>query len=136
MSASGSKPRFTGAVFNGDHHVCAFFHNKDEEFRMLAPFIVEGLESGEKAIHIINVNLRQAYRRRMTEVGIDVDAVERSGQLAVTSWPTGRQHAFIDQDESIKLIDHLLIAAREGGYRRTRIVGEMDCAPEDHILDS
>ncbi len=86
MSASSSK-RFAEAVFNGAHPLCAFFHNKDEAFRRLSPFILDGLIAGEKAIHVINVNLREAYRRRMTEIGVDAEAAVRSGQLEVISWP-------------------------------------------------
>ena len=135
MSATSSKPQFGGTVFNGDHHVCAFFRNKDEEFRTLAPFILEGLAAGEKAIHIVNTSLREGYRRRMTEVGVDVDAVGRSGQLAVISWPTSPQHGTVDRDEATAMVDQLLRAARESGYGRTRIIGEMDWAVRDEIRD-
>jgi hypothetical protein len=134
MSASSSKARFSEVVFNGDHHVCAFFRNKDEEFRTLASFIIEGLAAGEKAIHIINVNLREGHRRRLIEVGVDVDAVERSGQMEVMSWPITPRRG-LNQDEAIALIDHTLTAAGESGYRRTRVIGDMDWALEDHVLD-
>jgi hypothetical protein len=33
------------------------------------------------------------------------------------------------------MIDHLLIAAREAGYRRTRLLGDMDWALENQIRD-
>jgi hypothetical protein len=135
MSASGSKPQFGGAVLNGDHHVCAFFHNKDEEFRTLAPFILEGLAAGEKAIHIVNTSLREGYRRRMTEVGIDIEALERSGQLAVTAFPTFPHHGTVDRDRATEMVDNLLSASRESGYRRTRVIAEMDWAVQDEIRD-
>src|SRR5437763_16437490 len=135
MSALSSKARFSDVAFNEEHHVCAFFRSKDEEFRTLKPFIVDGLAAGEKAIHIINVNLREGHRRRLIEVGVDVDAVERSGQMEVLSWPTIPQHGLINQDEAIELIDHALTAADESGYPRTRVIGDMDWAVEDHILD-
>lgn len=135
MSASGSKPQFGGTVLNGDHHVCAFFRNKDEEFRTLAPFMLEGLAAGEKAIHIVQPDLRERYLRRMTEAGVDMDAVERSGQLQVTSFPTFPQHGIIDQDEAIGLLDRLLRASREHGYQRTRVIGEMDWVVQDQIRD-
>lgn len=135
MSASDGKPQFREAVFKEDHHVSAFFHNKDEEFRMLVPFILEGLAAGEKAIHIVQNDLRERYRRRMTEAGVDIDAVERSGQLEVISFPTFPQRGIINHHEAIELIDHLLHASVERGYRRTRVVGEMDWVVEDEIRD-
>jgi hypothetical protein len=35
-------------------HVCAFFSSEDEEYRVLLPFIKEGLEHGDKAVHVVN----------------------------------------------------------------------------------
>jgi hypothetical protein len=135
MSASGSKPRLAESVFHEDHHVCAFFHNRDEEFRTLAPFILEGLEAGEKTIHVISFNLRESYKRSLMEAGINVDSIEQSGQLEMIAWPTIPRQGSIDQEAAIGLIDRQLRAAREAGYRRTRIIGEMDWALEGHLLD-
>ncbi len=133
MPASGVKPQFGATVFNGDHHVCAFFRNKDDEFRTLTPFILEGLAAGEKAIHVVNTGLREGYRRRMTAAGADVDALERSGQLQVISWPTSPRRGTIDRPATLKMIDQVLRAAGESGYPRTRIIGEMDWAVRDAI---
>ncbi len=33
------------------------------------------------------------------------------------------------------MIDHLMSAAGENGYRRTRVIGDMDWALEDHVPD-
>jgi len=135
MSATGSKPRMEGTVFNNDHHVCAFFHNKDEEFGTLAPFILEGLAAGEKAIHIGNASLHEGYTWRMTEVGADIDGLVRRGQLEVISWPTSPHHGTMDRNGASEMIDQLLRASREGGYGRTRVIGEMDWAVRDGIRD-
>ena len=133
MSASSNK-RFE-AVFNGVHHLCAFFRNKDEAFRMLAPFIHDGLVAGEKAIHVINVNLRDAYKRRMTGIGVDVEGVMRSGQLEVMSWPRSERPGELDLDAAVAMIDHLLNTASENGYSHTRVIGDMDWALDDHVRD-
>jgi hypothetical protein len=134
MPASSSK-QFAEAIFERAHHVCAFFHNKDEEARTLEPFILEGLAAGEKAIHIVNTSLREDYNRRMIGAGIDIDGVERSGQLEVMSWPTSPRQGTIDRDAAVEMVDQLLRDVRERGYRRTRVIGEMDWAVRDHIRD-
>ena len=134
MSASSSKP-FAEAVFERAHHVCAFFRNKDDEARTLEPFILEGLAAGEKAIHIVNTNLREDYDRRMIGAGVDLAGVERSGQLEVMAWPTSPRHGTIDRDKATAMVDQQLRVARERGYRRTRVVGEMDWAVRDQIRD-
>jgi hypothetical protein len=134
MSASASTPRFAEAVFSKEHHVCAFFHDKNEAFRMLAAFILDGLVAGEKAIHIIDVHLREAYKRRMSEIGIDVEEVMRSGQLEVMAWPRAEHPGSIDLDAAVQMIDNLLRDAGEH-YPRTRVIGDMDWALEDHVPD-
>jgi hypothetical protein len=136
MSASSSKPQLTEAVFSGVHHLCAFFRSKDEAFRTLAPFISEGLAAGEKAIHIITANLREAYGRRMSEIDIDVDALTGSGQLEVMSWPKNPRHGSVDVDAAIAMIDHMFTAASEEGYSRTRVIGDMDWVLEEGIHDT
>lgn len=102
---------------------------------MLAPFILEGLAAGEKAIHIVNADLREPYKRRMTEVGIDFDSVGRSGQLEVTCWPQSERRGEIDRSAATGMIDRLLSTATENGYRRTRVIGEMDWVVRDEICD-
>ena len=101
----------------------------------MGPFILEGLAAGEKAIHIVNTSLRDAYNRRMIGAGVDVDGLERSGQLEVTPWPIAPKHGTIDRDKAVEMVDQLLGAARERGYRRTRVIGEMDWAVRDEIRD-
>ena len=101
----------------------------------MGPFILDGLAAGEKAIHIVNTSLREAYNRRMIGAGVDIDGLERSGQLEVMAWPTSPQHGTINRGQAIEMVDQLLRAVRERGYRRTRVIGEMDWAVRDGIRD-
>jgi MEDS: MEthanogen/methylotroph, DcmR Sensory domain len=54
--------QFAGSVLDAQRHVCAFFHDPDEEYRVLLPFIKEGFEGGEKAFHIVDPKLRSEHR--------------------------------------------------------------------------
>ena len=69
--------RFAGSVLGAKRHVCAFFHNPDEEYRVLLPFIKEGFERGEKAFHIVDPKLRVEHALRLASAGIDVEAAEK-----------------------------------------------------------
>ena len=113
------------------HHLCAFFHDKDEQFRTLLPFVVDGLAAGEKAIHVVHPRNREEHRHRLRNAGIDVEALERSGQLDVVAGPSSyiEGRAF-DQSGALKTIDRLLSEAREKGFRQTRYIGFMDWAAE------
>jgi hypothetical protein len=39
LADAGQPIRFAGSVLGAQRHVCAFFHNPDEEYRVLLPFI-------------------------------------------------------------------------------------------------
>src|SRR5467141_4187446 len=43
-----------GSQLGQTRHVCAFFNNDEEEYRVLLPFIKDGFERGDKAIHIVS----------------------------------------------------------------------------------
>jgi hypothetical protein len=135
MGTSERKVKLVGTVFNGTRHFCAFFHNKDEELRTLLPFIVEGLGAGEKAIHVVNAEIRDEYRGRLRAAGIKVAEVEQSGQLDVIAWPNSDLLAGgeFDPDRAMNMIGDVLAAAREQGYRRTRGIGYMNWALENQI---
>jgi hypothetical protein len=73
--------RFAGAELPEDRHICAFFNTPDEEYRVLLPFIVEGVERGEKAVHVVDPELRDDHLRRLASAGLDVASLTKSGQL-------------------------------------------------------
>src|SRR3954454_1672676 len=78
--------RFAGSVLGAKRHVCAFFHNPDEEYRVLLPFIKEGFERGEKAFHIVDPKRRVEHALRLASAGINVEAAEKSGQFELRNW--------------------------------------------------
>src|SRR6266403_208628 len=45
---------FAGSQLGEARHVCAFFNSGDEEYRVLLPFIKDGFECGDKAVHIVD----------------------------------------------------------------------------------
>jgi hypothetical protein len=48
---TGEQPiHFANATLGAERHICAFFNSPEEEHRVLAPFIREGIERGEKVL--------------------------------------------------------------------------------------
>lgn len=134
--ASEGGTNLAGMVVNGSRHFCAFFRTEDEEFWTLLPFIREGLDAGEKAIHILSATTREHYRRRLTEDGgIDVAAAEQSGQFDIVAWPNSHllDGGTFDPERASDMIDEVLSRAREQGYRRTRGIGYMCWALRNRI---
>src|SRR5260370_204254 len=62
--------RFANATLGKHRHVCAFFHGAEEEYRVLLPFVKEGLAGGEKAFHIVDRKLRDAHVQRLSSAYI------------------------------------------------------------------
>src|ERR1700726_4355582 len=66
-------------------HVCAFFNSDEEEYRVLLPFIKDGFERGDKAIHVLSPDQHRDHLQRLAGIGIDSTAVQRSGQFELRS---------------------------------------------------
>jgi hypothetical protein len=131
-NASDRPVMLAGSALERKRHVCAFFHSKEEEYRVLLPFIQEGFAHGEKAFHIVDPDHRAAHLGRLGDAGIDVAAVERSGQLQVRRWEDAylRDGRF-DQERMLALIEEVLTAGKREGYPLTRLVANMEWALED-----
>jgi MEDS: MEthanogen/methylotroph, DcmR Sensory domain len=123
---------FAGSVLDEQRHVCAFFHNADEEYRILLPFIKDGFDQGEKAFHIVDPKLREQHRRRLASAGIDVTAAETNGQFELRNWADAYlRDGHFDQDRMLALIQEVLDACPQQGFTRTRLVAHMEWALED-----
>jgi hypothetical protein len=132
--ASAGRPpiRFAGSDLGEKPHICAFFSSPEEEYRVLLPFIKEGLDRGDKAFHVVDPRLRAAHVSRLAGAGIDVGAAETNGQLKLCDWeenylPDGR----FDQDRMLATWVKALAAARAEGFPQTRVVAHMEWGLED-----
>jgi hypothetical protein len=77
---------FADSELRHQRHVCGFFRNAEEEYRLLLPFIKEGFDRGEKAFQVVNPKLRDNHVERLNSAGIDVNRVADSGQLELCDW--------------------------------------------------
>jgi len=128
-----SKPiRLAGATLDKYRHVCAFFHQPDEEYTVLLPFIKEGIEQGEKAFHIVGPRQRDDHLQRLQESGVDTAKAERNGQLEVRLWEDAYlRDGHFDQDAMLVLIEEVLNGGKAQGFPLTRLVAHMEWALED-----
>jgi MEDS: MEthanogen/methylotroph, DcmR Sensory domain len=133
MSASVPKQvRLAGAVIDRKRHVCAFFNSKEEEYRVLMPFIKEGFDQGDRALHIIDPRNRAEHLRRLEQAGIDVAEAERKDQLEIRPWEDAYlQEGHFDQYRQIALIERLLKSNKARGYPLTRLVADMAWGLQD-----
>jgi hypothetical protein len=131
-TATAQNVSLAGKKVRPNQHVCAFFSSKEEEYRVLMPFIKEGFERGERAFHVVDPGHRAAHLKVLGESGIKVDEAERRGQLEVRRW----QEAYLrdghfDQGRMIELIQSVLREGKAKGFPLTRLVANMEWALED-----
>ncbi len=117
MGSSEQPICFANATLGSERHICAFFHSPDEEYRVLLPFIREGIERGEKAFHIVDPRTMEDHFSRLREAGIDTEAAGQRGQLVVKRWQDAYlRDGHFDQDRMLSLIEEVLSAGPEEGY--------------------
>ena len=110
-----------GSQLGETRHVCAFFNNDEEEYRVLLPFIKDGLKSGDKAVHVLNPAQRQDHLQRLVAAGIDPALAQQSGQLELrvnteVYLPDGR----FDQDRMLQVFEQLASGNAKGGFPQSR----------------
>jgi hypothetical protein len=124
--------RLAGSVLDLSRHVCAFFHHKEEEYRVLLPFIKEGLEQGDRAFHMVDPRHRAEHLRRLQEAGIPVAKAERKGQLEVRRWEDAQfRDGRFDQNRMLALLEEALAQGKAQGFPLTRVLANMAWALED-----
>lgn len=124
--------RLAGSVLSRSCHVCAFFHSKEEEYRVLMPFIKEGFERGDRAFHVVDPKHRSDHLKRLREEGIDVAQSESTGQLEVRRWQEAyTKDDHFDQFRMIETIKDALDPAKKQPGQLTRLVANMEWALED-----
>src|SRR5438874_11666371 len=124
--------RLAGSVLDRSRHVCAFFHRKEEEYRVLLPFIKEGFEQGDRAFHMVDPRHRAEHLRRLQEAGIDVAEAERKGQLEVRRWEEAQfRDGHFDQSRMLPLLEAVLAEGKRQGFTSTRLIANTDLVLED-----
>ncbi len=132
MGLKNKPVQLAGSILDRSRHVCAFFHSKQEEYRVLMPYIEEGFEHGDKAFHIVDPAHRPQHLARLHEAGIDVEEMERSGQLEVVRWEDAYlRDGHFDQNRMLALIEEVLQHGQAQGFPLTRLLANMEWALED-----
>src|SRR5215813_8928102 len=107
-------------------HICAFFRTADERYRVLMPFIREGMAQGDKAVHIINPSVRSQHTQRISEAGIDAARAEGEGQLEIVGWYEGPlRGGRFNHSEWLASLPVVLHNGRTQGFPLTRLIADM-----------
>jgi MEDS: MEthanogen/methylotroph, DcmR Sensory domain len=138
MKKTAAPISFAGSQLGEPRHVCAFFNNDEEEYRVLLPFIKDGFERGDKAIHVVCPEQHHDHLQRLSGIGIDSAAVQRTGQFELrSSTETYLQDGCFDQDRMLKSFEQIASGNAGTEFPLSRIVCRMDWVPDgrSHIDD-
>jgi hypothetical protein len=132
---SAAPVSLAGSELGDTRHVCAFFSSDDEEYRVLLPFIRDGFERGDKAVHIVNPDQRGDHLRRLAAVGIDTTIAEQRGQFELrTNTDTYLRDGRFDQERMLAVFEELASGNAKHDYPLSRIVCRMNWAAESRLF--
>jgi hypothetical protein len=113
-------------------HIAAFFRSREEEYEVLRSYIREGIDAGEKAIHICDPQLKHDHLQHLERMGVPISDCTRTGQLEVLGWNDAYlKEGRFDGDAMMALLEEAVMTSRAEGFSRVRMMGHMEWALEE-----
>ena len=133
MKRSQQPISLAGSQLREVRHVCALFSNDDEEYRVLLPFIRDGLLCGDKAVHVVNPEQRQEHLHRLAAEGVNADTHQLSGQLQIhNNTEVYLRDGRFDQERMLATFEEMANSSRTvEGFPLSRVICRMDWAAGD-----
>jgi hypothetical protein len=132
VNVSTRKVTLAGREIVSSCHACAFFRTDDQFYKVMLPFIQEGLASGDRAVHIVDPAKRDTHLKALAAAGIDAGRSLDTRQLEVRRWEEAYlREGHFDQDAMLALIQEVLDEGRRQDFPMTRLVANMEWALED-----
>src|SRR5262245_54580820 len=110
--------RLAGSVLVERPHICAFFHSREEEYRVLLPFIKEGFDCGDRAVHLVGSDRRDEHIEKLASAGIDAAAMRQTHQLELRDWNDAYfAGGYFDPDRWFSLLKDVIAAGPQHGFK-------------------
>jgi PAS domain S-box-containing protein len=107
-------------------HLCIIYETPDEWRKIVIPYLVRGLEAGERCVYVVDHHTADTIRQYLGEQGIDVPAAESSGQLFILHETEAyTRSGQFDPDKMIEFLIEATEQAVRDGYSCLRVTGEM-----------
>jgi MEDS: MEthanogen/methylotroph, DcmR Sensory domain len=129
MNSSPGPIPFAHSMLREHRHVCAIFSTPEKEYETLLPFICDGLNSGQRAFHVLPSKYREEHIQQLRHAGIEVEKAQQSRQLEVTiPQDTYLRGGRFSKDAMLALIQDILREGTALGFPLTRIVAHAESA--------
>ncbi|MBZ4035382.1 MEDS domain-containing protein [Flavobacterium sp. 17A] len=107
-------------------HICGFFDSKEQQYEVIVPYILEGLQANDKVINILEGNRHGEHCRCLAENGISIAEKLATGQLEVlASENTYIKDGKFAAARMYQMLEQNLLAASRAGYESVRACGDM-----------
>ena len=131
MNTTLSAIRLAGDELRDHRHVCALVEGPAETDALLVPFIVDGLERGERVVNVVDPEVRASSIESLSATGVDVAAAMKSRQLEVLSWAdVYMRGGRFDRSAQLGYLRRVVVETQELGYPLTRYIGSTEWAVE------
>jgi len=110
-------------------HLCCLYETEEEHRALLAPYLRQGLELGEKVLYIVDAHTAETVLKYLRDGGVKVEPYLANGQLSIlTPGDAYMQDGTFDPDRMIDLLRSETERALAEGYSALRVTGEMTWA--------
>src|SRR4051794_13075733 len=120
---------FAGGVLDRYRHVCAFVNGSAEADAVLDPFVRDGVEAGDRLVHLVDTAAPGIPLRRLRRLGYDTAELLKDGRCEVHTWAeTYLRTGAFDQADMLRQLDGMLLASEAP---RIRLLADMGWAERD-----
>lgn len=118
-----------GRSLRGVMHACAFVDSRDEQYRILLPYLEEGLSCNAQLMTMVGQGHLRDHLERLRRAGMDPALLATSGRLAVTtSEETFPRDGSVTPTSIVMHWESRIDEAQRRGFSAVRGFGEMDGA--------
>jgi hypothetical protein len=131
MTATLTPVRFAGSTLGEFRHVCAFFDSADDEYGVMAPFIRDGIASGDRNVQFVYGD-REDHLSRLRDGGVDTHVAQKDLRLDVRdSNESYMNEGRFDPDRMLLTLQQVLNEGRALGFAQTRLVAHAEQVMND-----
>lgn len=110
-------------------HLCCLYETEEEHRALLAPYLRQGLELGEKVLYIVDAHTAETVLKYLRDDGVKVEPYLAMKQLSIlTASDAYMRDGIFDPDRMIDLLRSETERALAEGYSALRVTGEMTWA--------
>jgi hypothetical protein len=120
---------FAGGVLDPYRHICAFVNSRDEGYRVLGPFVSDGVACGDRLLYFIDPAERAHMVSHLRHLGHDTATLLEQGQCVMRTWSeTYLRGGSFNQNNVIDLLGSYFGTSTTP---RIRLISDMGWAAEE-----